>query len=261
MATGEARGSAGVEPETVIRELETPAEMEACVELQRQAWGFSDLDLIPRRVFVVARKIGGQVLGAWEGEHLVGFSMALPGHRPGQTFWHSHMLAVAASHRNRGLGRRLKLKQREAALAVGIEVLEWTFDPLEIKNSYFNLAVLGAVARRYHPNLYGMTSSKFQADLPSDRLTAEWRLRSARAEAAAKGETLPEAEVSSEVVVPGEIDAWKQQRDERAVTTQTRVREALTAAFASGQAAVGYRVEAGEGRFLLGSAMQAGIPA
>ncbi|MGH9485824.1 MAG: GNAT family N-acetyltransferase, partial [Terriglobales bacterium] len=79
MATGEARNNTGVEAEVVIRTLETPAEMEACVNLQRQAWGFTDLDLIPRRVFVVARKIGGQVLGAWEGEHLVGFSMALPG--------------------------------------------------------------------------------------------------------------------------------------------------------------------------------------
>ncbi|MGH9413300.1 MAG: GNAT family N-acetyltransferase, partial [Terriglobales bacterium] len=147
MATGEARKNTGVEAEVVIRALDTPAEMEACVNLQRQAWGFTDLDLIPRRVFVVARKIGGQVLGAWEGEHLVGFSMALPGHRPGQTFWHSHMLAVAASHRNQGLGRRLKLCQREAALAQGIDLIEWTFDPLEIKNAYFNLSILGAVSR------------------------------------------------------------------------------------------------------------------
>lgn len=253
MATGQAERSSGVAPEVLIRVLETPLEMKACVELQRQAWGFSDLDLVPLRVFVVARKIGGQVLGAWSGEQLVGFTMALPGHRPGQSFWHSHMLAVAASHRNQGLGRRLKLKQRESALALGLELIEWTFDPMEIMNGYFNLAVLGAIARRYHPNLYGSTSSKLQAGLPTDRLTAEWWLRSPRAEAAARGEALPEPPYTASVAVPAAIQTWKQQQDARAPQAQTQVREQLTAAFATGHAALGYRLEpGGDGTFLLG---------
>ncbi|MGH9487818.1 MAG: GNAT family N-acetyltransferase [Terriglobales bacterium] len=252
MATGEAQGKPGVAAAVLIRTLESPSEMEACVELQRLAWGFHDLDLVPRRIFVVARKIGGQMLGAWEGERLVGFSMALPGHRPGQTFWHSHMLAVAASHRNQGVGRRLKLKQREAALEQGIEVIEWTFDPLEILNGHFNLTILGAIARRYHPNLYGLTSSTLQAGLPTDRLTAEWWLRSPRVVAAAAGEKLPASEIIGEVAVPAEIQEWKNAQQPEAASTQAHLRKALCAAFASGTAAVGYRRDSAGGAFLLG---------
>ncbi|MGH9474836.1 MAG: GNAT family N-acetyltransferase [Terriglobales bacterium] len=256
MAAGKAERSSGLAPEVIIRPLETADEMEACVELQREAWGFSDLDLVPRRIFVVARKIGGQVLGAMnrEGgsERLVGFTLALPGHRPGQTFWHSHMLAVAASLRNQGLGRRLKLKQREAALELGLELIEWTFDPLEIINGYFNLGVLGAIARRYHANLYGTSSSKLQAGLPTDRLTAEWWLRSPRVEAAARGEAQPEPVYATSVTVPSEVQIWKQQNDARALEAQVKVRKELSAAFASGHAALGYRLEPGGGTFLVG---------
>ncbi|MGH9467602.1 MAG: GNAT family N-acetyltransferase [Terriglobales bacterium] len=261
MGTIQARGDTNLESETVIRVLETPDEMDACVELQRRAWGFTDLDLIPKRVFVVTHKIGGQVLGAWIGDRLVGFSMALPGHRPGQTYWHSHMLAVEESQRNRGLGRRLKLEQREGALAQGIELIEWTFDPLEIKNGYFNLCVLGAMARRYHPNFYGQTSNRFQAGLPSDRLTAEWWLRSARAQAVAQGSPLPPPDITAEVSVPGAIQQWKDTQDPRALATQTHLREQLTAAFASGLAVVGYRKDETVGTFQLGPERQAEVSA
>jgi predicted GNAT superfamily acetyltransferase len=240
------------EPAIGIRVLETIDELEACVELQRLAWGFTDLDLVPRRVFVVARKIGGQVLGAWAGGQLVGFSLALPGHRPGQTFWHSHMLAVLPQYRDHGLGRKLKLKQRELALAQGLDLIEWTFDPLEVKNGYFNLHGLGAIARHYHPNLYGLTSSALQGGLPTDRLTAEWWLRTPRVEALARGETPPEVKVIQEVAVSGGIEAWKQARDPRAGAAQVVIRERLQAGFAAGLAAVGYRRTPEGGVFLLG---------
>lgn len=235
-----------------IRVLETIEEMEACVELQRLAWGFTDLDLVPRRVFVVARKIGGQVLGAWAGSQLVGFSMALPGHRPGQTFWHSHMLAVLPQFRDHGLGRKLKLRQREEAMAQGLDLIEWTFDPLEVKNGYFNLHGLGAITRHYHPNLYGLTSSALQGGLPTDRLTAEWWLRTPRVAALAKGETPPPVVVSQEVEVSAEIEAWKLARDPRAAAAQAAIREKLQAGFAAGLTAVGYRRTPDGGAFLLG---------
>ena len=162
----------------VIRPLTEVDEFEACVALQSSVWGFADRDLVPRRMFSVAHKIGGQVLGAWSGATLAGFTLAIPGLRDGRVFWHSHMLAVASEFRNLGMGRRLKLYQREEALARGIELIEWTFDPLEIMNGYFNLGLLGAVVRRYLPNFYGLTSSALQAGLPTDRLSAEWWLRS-----------------------------------------------------------------------------------
>ncbi len=98
------------------------------------------------------------------------------------------MLAVRKEYRNGGLGRRLKLMQREEALSRGIELIEWTFDPLEIKNAYLNIEKLGAIARRYNINQYGITSSPLQGGLPSDRLIAEWWLRSKRVRIiAAKG--------------------------------------------------------------------------
>ena len=95
-------------------------------------------------------------------------------------YLHSHMLGVKSEYRNTGLGRRLKLFQREDAIAHGYDLMEWTFDPLEIKNAYFNLERLGAIARRYNINQYGITTSPLQGFLPTDRLVAEWWLKSER---------------------------------------------------------------------------------
>jgi predicted GNAT superfamily acetyltransferase len=256
MATGQASREGELTPgaaELPVRVLETPEEFEACVALQSRTWGFDDRDLVPRRMFVVARKIGGAVLGAYDGARLAGFALALPAHRPGQTYWHSHMLAVEAAYRNQGLGRRLKLAQRERALALGFDLIEWTFDPLEIKNAYFNLETLGAIARHYHPNLYGATTSALQAGLPTDRLTAEWRLRSPRVAALAAGAPPPpQPRTAAEIAVPGEIAAWKQAHDPRAAELQARNRAAFERHFAAGMIAFGAERRADGGAFLLG---------
>lgn len=235
-----------------VRPLTAVAEFAACVGMQSAVWGFAERDLVPRRMFVVAHKIGGQVLGAWAGDQLAGFSLALPGLRRGQAYWHSHMVAVAEPFRDLGLGRRLKLLQREEALKVGIELIEWTFDPLEIKNGYFNIATLGAIARAYHPDLYGLTSSALQAGLPTDRLTAEWWLRSPRVSQRAEGAPMPPAPASAQVEVPAEIADWKAVGDPRAAAVQQRNREAFLAAFAAGLAVVGYMRRREGGVFLLG---------
>jgi len=112
----------------------------------------------------------------------VSAALSLPGERGGHCYLHSQMLAVGRQYRNAGLGRQIKLFQREDALARGFELMEWTFDPLEIKNAYLNIERLGAIARRYHVNQYGITSSPLQGGLPSDRLVAEWWLKSKRVE-------------------------------------------------------------------------------
>ena len=160
--------------EVVIRKCHDLDEMRACVALQKEVWRFTDAELVPLRMFVVAEKIGGQVISAFDGGRIVAFALSIPGARTGHCYLHSQMLAVRDEYRNGGLGRRIKLFQREDALTRGFELIEWTFDPLEIKNAYLNVERLGAIARRYNVNQYGITSSPLQGGLPSDRLVAEW---------------------------------------------------------------------------------------
>ena len=129
---------------------------------------------------MVAKRIGGQVIGAFDGDTQIGFAMSLPGYRDGKPYLHSHMLAVLPQYRNEGIGRRLKLAQRDDAIARGFDLMEWTLNPLEIRNAHLNIARLGAIVRRYEPNFYGPSSSPLQGGLPTDRLYAEWWLRSSR---------------------------------------------------------------------------------
>ena len=126
MATGEATGKREIARSIAIRKCQGPEEMRACVALQKEVWNFSDAELVPLRLFVVAEKIGGQVIGAFEGKELVGFALAVPGARGGHAYLHSHMLAVRKEYRNAGLGRRIKLFQRDDALARQFELIEWT---------------------------------------------------------------------------------------------------------------------------------------
>ena len=238
-----------------LRSCTTLEEFRACVALQQEVWGFSDAELVPLRIFSLAPKIGGQVVGAWDGVTLVGFAMAIPGSRNGHAYLHSHMVAVKEGHRNIGLGREIKLFQREDAIAHGYELMEWTFDPLEIKNAYFNLERLGAIARRYNVNQYGITNSPLQGFLPTDRLVAEWWLTSRRVKVVlSSGHHLPIQE-AERVEVPGEIYAWKADPTMRfkAAETQARNRELLQSAFSRGLSCLGYECDAdGTGCFRLG---------
>jgi predicted GNAT superfamily acetyltransferase len=229
-------------PPAVIRArpLYSLQEFQQCVDLQRQVWGFDESDLVPSRMFVVVRKVGGQVFGAYDGDRFCGYALALPGDRGGRLYLHSHMLAVAPEYRNSGVGRMLKLEQRRDAISRGIELMEWTFDPLEIKNAYFNLERLGAIVRRYVPNQYGITSSRLQGGLPTDRLVAEWWMQSRRVETVLERNRRPEFEVLERVAIPGEIYRWKDEGDERARELQTQVRERLQACFRAGLAVLGY---------------------
>jgi predicted GNAT superfamily acetyltransferase len=257
MATGQATG-AGRQvsaDSTVIRKCHQLDEMRACVVLQKEVWNFSDADLVPLRMFVVAEKVGGQVIGAFEEKEMAGFALSIPGFRGGHSYLHSHMLAVRKQHQNAGLGRRIKLFQREDALARGFELIEWTFDPLEIKNAYLNIERLGAIARRYTVNQYGITSSPLQGGLPTDRLVAEWWLNSKRVETLLQaGKKLP-AETLTTISVPAQIYDWKASPASRsqAKEVQDHHREQFVEAFADGLAVLGYeRDQQGNGKFLLG---------
>jgi len=181
----------------------------ACVELQREIWGEADLEVEPVTMFVVASITGGQVLGAFDGERLVGYTLALVGLRENRIYLHSHQTGVSSEYRDRGVGRMLKLFQREEALGRSIRWIEWTFDPLELKNAHFNLNRLGAICRRYIKDLYGVTTSPLHRGIPTDRLVAEWRLDSPRV-IAAIGELAPvRAEAPAEILVPAGLEEWK----------------------------------------------------
>jgi predicted GNAT superfamily acetyltransferase len=172
-------------PKYTIQSLHTIESFSQCLEIQKQAWGFKDQDVLPLRMFVVCTKIGGHVFGAVD-EHgkVLGFLNALPGIRDGQVFLHSHMMGVLPDYQNLGIGRNLKLAQRQEALGRNIQHIEWTFDPLEIRNARFNIELLGTICRRYLVNTYGVTTSHLHGGLPTDRLVAEWHLDSTRVSSA-----------------------------------------------------------------------------
>ena len=238
-----------------IQALTDLDQFDRCVALQDAVWGYDVTGMMTQKVFLLASTIGGQVIGAMEGETLVGYAMALPGVRQGRAYLHSHHLAVLPEWRNAGVGRALKLAQRDEALSRGIELMEWTFDPLEIKNAYLNFARLGAISRRYLHDFYGASNSPLHGGLPTDRIVAEWWLRSERVARVLAGEAL-HAESTEHVDVPAEIAAWKSVETDRhkARALQQANGERLAAAFHRGLAVVGYkRMPAGDGRFLLGA--------
>jgi predicted GNAT superfamily acetyltransferase len=201
-----------------IRPLTNLLEFEQCVELQREAWGAADIDVIPVRMFVTYNRVGGLVLGAFEHGRLVGFVNAMPGVREGVPYWYSQMLAVAQGHWNAGTGYQLKLAQREHAIGRGIRLIEWTFDPLESKNAYLNICKLGVIVRRYLINAYGATSSRLQQGLESDRVIAEWWLDRPPVK-------LEDESEIRRLLIPRDIQGLKRRSLESAREMQLSVRE------------------------------------
>jgi predicted GNAT superfamily acetyltransferase len=245
-----------VKPNAItIRKCHELDDMRSCVALQKEVWNFSDIELVPLRLFVVAEKVGGQVIGAFDGQQMVGFGLGIPGYRGGHSYLHSHMVGVRKDFRDAGLGRRIKFFQREDAIARGFELIEWTFDPLEIKNAYLNLEKLGAITRRYTVNQYGITTSPLQGGLPTDRLVAEWWLKSRRVEAVVSRRDKPNFEVIETIAVPAKIYEWKAAPETRAQAKQVQDtnRDTFVSAFQRGLSVLGYeRDQQGNGKFLLG---------
>ncbi|MGD0734403.1 MAG: GNAT family N-acetyltransferase [Terracidiphilus sp.] len=168
----------------VIRPMNGIEDFQKAEQVQRAAWRYDDIDVTPAAIFSVARNFGGQALGAFDEDRMVGFALSLGAVDGGHAHFHSHMVAVVPAYQNQGLGRLIKVAQREDALSRGIDQIVWTFDPLQFRNAYFNFVRLGGVGVRYIPNLYGMTSSPLHGGMPTDRLVIEWNLNSPQVERA-----------------------------------------------------------------------------
>ena len=225
----------------VVRKCAKLEEFHACVELQREIWGEADLEMEPTTMFVVASLTAGQVLGAFDGGKLVGYTLAVVGLHQNTPYLHSHQTGVSAPYRDRGVGRMLKLFQRDEALGRGICRIEWTFDPLELKNAHFNLNRLGAICRQYIPNLYGVTTSPLHRGIATDRLLAEWHLDSARVVAAINNLGKEPLEAPATIELPSDLERWKQEDCAKVQGVQSRIRKEFTDCFARGYAAIAVR--------------------
>jgi len=186
-------------PTIVIRDIDGGAEMRAVEELQKEVWGLPDLDVVPLSHLVAAKAAGGILLGAFDRTTLIGFIYGFVSYEQGRIAHHSHMLAVKPAFRNFDLGQKLKLAQRERALTQGIDVMTWTFDPLQSLNAYFNLNKLGGVSDRYFIDFYGADAASFLHRNGTDRLWVTWLLSSSRVSGRLAG-TAPSLQIEN--VVP-----------------------------------------------------------
>ena len=251
-----------------IRTVETRAEYEACVKLQRETWGQSFSDVVPVSMMGIAVKMGGICLGAFDrGGEMLGFVFGVTGPRDGELAHWSHMLAVRGKARNAGIGRRLKLAQREAMAERGVDTLYWTFDPLVARNAHFNLNRLGATIAEFVPDMYGASDSDLHR-LGTDRFIARWSLRGGTGAArwpssrhAGSGYPfmgkpgcngrLPSGAAMIEVPVPRDIDQVVADAFDEALAWRRANGAAMSRLFSEGYEIVGFRVGEEHGRYLM----------
>jgi predicted GNAT superfamily acetyltransferase len=216
--------SAGVE----VRPLTTLGDAEDVVALERATWG--EAQEVPREMIRALQGAGVPPLGAFDGGEMVGFVLGFVGAGGDGLHLHSHMLAVAESHQARGIGRALKLAQRDWALARGIETMRWTFDPLVTRNAHFNLNVLGAVADRFHRHYYGDMTDRINRGERTDRLEVLWDLRAGT----------PKGEASRSVPVPPDYASVRASDPRAAGKLREDVARQLEGAIGEGFVAVGF---------------------
>jgi predicted GNAT superfamily acetyltransferase len=239
--------------ETTIRECTTIEQFDRCVALQREAFGLPDLELSPRRHLIVSRQAGGWTLGAFVADRMVGFVHHLAAVRGNDIFGYSHVMAVAKDYQNKGIGGRLKWAQRERALSEGRELIKWTWDPMLARNAHFNLNRLGATVENYLDDFYGIDyGADERLGLPSDRLSASWRIDSDRVHALAKGDAVPFAgKRVATIAVPADWNALLKQDAQRARDEQMRVREQFKRAFADRLICAGLERGEAQSRYVL----------
>ncbi len=241
-----------------VRELHTMPELTTCVQLQYDIWGITPGNNTSSYIMNAAIHNGGAVHGAYSDDTLVGFCFGFAAKRPeGWLLW-SHMAGVLPGYQGQGIGRKLKFVQRTWAAENGYSAIGWTFDPMQAGNARFNLRHLNTVAFYFHPNHYGEMNDALNRGLASDRLEATWYtadddLPDLRDDNEEKTALVTAAEVSSlpqswdapayTIEIPQNLNDLKRRDLQAATDWQTAVREALTAAFANGYAAVDFQTQ------------------
>lgn len=160
-----------------LRDLKTLDEFRQVVDLERDIWGVDYTDVVSTPILAVTVKRGGVLIGAFDRGRMVGFVYSLPGIKEGKPIQWSHMLGVIDEYRNAGLGRTLKLEQRLRSMAIGCDLVEWTYDPMQALNAHLNFVKLGVVVEEYGVNMYGESTSHLHKGTPTDRFIAQWWIR------------------------------------------------------------------------------------
>lgn len=239
-----------------FRECESFDDFGQCIELERSVWKDDDIDIMPIRLYLVSRACNAPTIGAFDRSgRLVGFGHTMLALRGKNLAFHSHMLAVVEDMRDRDIGYRIKLAQREFAIKAGVPLVFWTFDPLQSRNAHFNINKLGVVVRSYEVNYYGQgVSTVFDRDVPSDRLIAEWWVSSSHVASVLAGNKPGVKEPKATVAIPDDISAIRAGSVDRHRQWRLRVRENFMGALSDGAIVRGFEREAqgGQSRYLLG---------
>jgi predicted GNAT superfamily acetyltransferase len=259
-----------------IRKLETPEEYLEAEAVQRTVWHFPDREIVPLNELVVVQKNGGHVFGAFDRGKMVAFCFGCPAYRDGKVYHYSRMLGVMPGYQDSGIGSQMKLKQREYVRKQGLDLVVWTFDPLQSRNAYLNIEKLGCVIREYSVNLYPESGSQFNAGMESDRFSPEWWITSRRVRDRLRGKRLPhdldayacalEARTGPSgfrepvsvrrgqkasrvhIEIPADIDALKKRSLKLAQEWRSATREAFLAYFRRGYVVNGFESVLGEPR-------------
>ena len=177
--TARSHDEGGLDGAVTIEEPRDPAHLIAIEELQARAWEMEPRGIVPGALMGIIASGGGILLAAYDRDHgdrPLGFVLGLLARRDGRLYHASHMLATDPAYQGHGIGAALKRRQREIALAQGLDLMTWTFDPLIARNAHVNLRKLGAISRTYYEDYYGPMDDRFNGGLPTDRLLVEWRL-------------------------------------------------------------------------------------
>jgi predicted GNAT superfamily acetyltransferase len=242
--------------ELKVRECSTVEDFETCIALQREAFGLPDIEISPRRHFIVSHNAGGWTLGAFADGRMVGFVHHLVALRgEDEIIGYSHMMAVARDFQNRGVGAQLKWAQRARAMAEGRRFIKWTWDPMQARNAHFNLNRLGVVVRAYSENFYGtdypVNPENIYEGIDSDRLFAEWELDSPHVEAIAAGSNFDRGTAVVEIAIPADWQGLVRKDRRAARREQMRVRQEFQSAFSRGLLCKGFERDERSPRYLL----------